>query len=160
MQPTAPESILSWLRNAGVRDLLERLATGSIPLSHEELDKEPNSQRVKHKRSLLTHHKLLPQRDHYLALFQRWLTSRLEDIDDSESRRPLESFARWHHRAASGSSTTSNQPAVPFRAPRRKSPKPSKFLTWRKLATGGPSTPAFKATSTIPRGVGSATSGC
>lgn len=151
MQPTAPESILSWLRNAGVRDLLERLATGSIPLSHEELDKEPNSQRVKHKRSLLTHHKLLPQRDHYLALFQRWLNSRLEDIDDPESRR---------HRAASGSSTTSNQPAVPFRAPRRKSPKPSKFLTWRKLTTGGPSTPAFKATSTIPRGVGSATSGC
>lgn len=131
-----PESILSWLRNPGVRDLLERLATGS-PLSHEALDREPNSLRVEHMRSLLIHHKLLPDRDHYLALFQRWLTSKLDDIDDPEIRQPVESFARWHHlRRIRTLSADGKATRGPVHSAKQEITETIKFLTWLKTTHG------------------------
>lgn len=132
-----PESILSWLRNPGVRDLLERLATGSVPLSHEALDREPNSLRVEHIRSLLTHHKLLSDRDHYLALFQRWLTSKLEHVDDLEIRRPAESFARWHHLRRIRALSADGKPTRgPVHSAKQEITETIKFLTWLKLSHG------------------------
>ena len=132
-----PESILTWLRKTGVRELLERLATGDIPLSHEALDKEPNSLRVEHMRSLLTHHKLLPDRDHYLALFERWLTSKLDDIDDPEVRRPVESFARWHHLRRIRSLSADGKPTRgPVHSAKQEITETIKFLTWLKLTHG------------------------
>lgn len=132
-----PESILTWLRKTGVRDLLERLAAGEIPLSHEALDKEPDSLRVEHMRSLLTHHKLLPGRDHYLALFERWLTSKLGDVDDAEVRRPVESFARWHHlRRIRSLSTDGKTTRGPVHSAKQEITETLKFLTWLKLTHG------------------------
>jgi hypothetical protein len=132
-----PESILTWLRKTGVRDLLQRLATGEIPLSHEALDQEPNSLRVEHLRSLLTHHKLLPNRDHYLALFQRWLTSKLEDVDDADIRRPVESFARWHHLRRIRSLSADGKPTRgPVHSAKQEITETIKFLTWLRLTHG------------------------
>ena len=132
-----PESILTWLRKPAVCDLLERLATGEIPLRHEALDMEPNSLRVEHMRSLLTHHKLLPSRDHYLALFQRWLTRKLEDVDDADIRRPVESFARWHHlRRVRRLSTDGKPTRGPVHSAKQEITETIKFLTWLKLTHG------------------------
>jgi hypothetical protein len=132
-----PESILTWLRKPGVRELLERLATGEIPLSHEALDREPNSLRVEHLRSLLTHHKLLPVRDHYLALFERWLPSKLDGINDPEVRRPIESFARWHHLRRIRSLSTDGKPTRgPVHSAKQEITETIKFLTWLKLTHG------------------------
>lgn len=132
-----PESILTWLRKTGVRDLLQRLATGEIPLSHEALDQEPNSLRVEHVRSLLTHHKLLPNRDHYLALFQRWLTGKLGDVDDADIRRPVESFARWHHLRRIRSLSTDGKPTRgSVHSAKQEITETIKFLTWLKLTHG------------------------
>lgn len=94
-----PESVLTWMRPQEVRDLLRQLATGTIPLSHEGLDAEPRSNRIEHMRSILEAHELLPQRDHHLALFERWLTAKLGAVDDPKIRQPAEQFARWHHLA-------------------------------------------------------------
>ncbi len=132
-----PESIHTWLRKPGVRDLLQRLATGEIPLSHEALDIEPNSLRVEHMRSLLTHHKLLPNRDHYLALFQRWLTNKLDDVDDPDIRRPVESFGRWHHLRRIRSLSTDGKPTRgPVHSAKQEITETIKFLTWLKTTHG------------------------
>lgn len=132
-----PESILTWLRSTGVRELLERVAIGDVPLSHEALDKEANSLRVEHMRSLFTHHKLLPVRDHYLALFERWLSSKLDDIDDPEVRRPVESFSRWHHLRRIRSLSTDGKPSRgPVHSAKQEITETIKFLTWLKLTHG------------------------
>ena len=132
-----PESILTWLRKTGVRDLLQRLATDEIPLSHEALDMEPNSLRVEHMRSLLTHHKLLPDRDHYLALFQRWLTSKLDDVDDADIGRPVESFGRWHHLRRIRTLSADGKPTRgPVHSAKQEITETIKFLTWLKLTHG------------------------
>jgi hypothetical protein len=132
-----PESILTWLRKTGVRDLLQRLATGEIQLSHEALDQEPSSLRGEHMRSLLIHHKLLPNRDHYLALFQRWLTIKLEDVDDADIRRPVESFARWHHLRRIRSLSADGKPTRgPVHSAKQELTETIKFLTWLKLTHG------------------------
>jgi hypothetical protein len=132
-----PESILTWLRRAGVRDLLTRLAAGDIPLNHEALDKEPNSLRVEHLRSLLIHHKLLPDRDHYLALFERWLTGKLDAVEDPDVRRPVESFARWHHlRRIRSLSGDGNPTRGPVHSAKQEITETIKFLTWLKTTHG------------------------
>lgn len=132
-----PESILTWLRKMGVRDVLQRLATGEIPLHHEALDQESNNLRVEHMRSLLTHHKLLPNRDHYLALFQRWLTSNIEDVDDAVIRRPVGSFR-------SAAPPAMHQEPIyrrethrgPVHSAKQEITETIKFLTWLKLTHG------------------------
>lgn len=132
-----PESILTWLRRDGVRDLLARLAAGEIPLNHEALDKEPNSLRVEHVRSLLTHHNLLSDRDHYLALFERWLTSKLNAVEDPEVRRPVESFARWHHLRRVRSLSGDGRPTRgPVHSAKQEITETIKFLTWLKATHG------------------------
>jgi hypothetical protein len=132
-----PESILTWLRQAGVRELLERLATEDIHLSHEALDREPSSLRVEHLRSLLVHHNLLPVRDHYLALFERWLASKLDGIDDPEIRRPIESFARWHHLRRIRTISADGKPTQgPVHSAKQEITETIKFLTWLKITHG------------------------
>lgn len=141
-----PESILTWLRRKGVRELLERLATGDIHLSHVALDEEPNSPRVEHLRSLLTHHNLLPARDHYLALFERWLPIKLDDIDDPEIRRAVESFARWHHLRRIRTLSAEGKPTRgPVHSAKQEITETIKFLTWLKLTHGRTATSCVQA---------------
>lgn len=109
-----PESILTWLRRAAVRDLLARLATGEIPLSHEALDQEPNSLRV-----------------------QRWLTTKLANVADADIRRPVESFSRWHHlRRIRSLSAEGNPTRGPVHSAKQEITETIKFLIWLKLTHG------------------------
>ncbi|MDQ2738192.1 MAG: hypothetical protein M3Y35_06175 [Actinomycetota bacterium] len=80
------------------------LARGTILISHDAITREPNPRSTNSLRELLMHHGVLPVMDKQLMLFQRWLTDRLEQIDNTEHRRLIDRYATWHelrrHRAA------------------------------------------------------------
>ncbi len=126
-----PESIFVWLRAEPVRALLVRLATGEIPLTHEGLDEEGDSRRIEHLRSLLEHHGLLPERDHYLALFERWLTTKLSAVQELEVRRPVERFATWHHLRRIRAIARAGEPTRgPVHSAKQEVTETIKFLSW------------------------------
>lgn len=91
-----PKSRLIWLRNPNVVRLLQGLATGGIPLSHDGLHQEAPWRTVTHLRDLLMDSGVLPRVDRQLLLYQRWLTERLGTIEDPEHRQLLRHFATWH----------------------------------------------------------------
>ncbi|MER5185729.1 hypothetical protein ABT009_47065 [Streptomyces sp. NPDC002896] len=91
-----PKSRLAWLRNPNVVRLLQGLATGSIPLSHEGLHHETPWRSVVHLRDLLMDSGVLPRVDRQILLYQRWLAERLDTVEDPEHRRLLRHFAVWH----------------------------------------------------------------
>ncbi|MDQ2739148.1 MAG: hypothetical protein M3Y35_11190, partial [Actinomycetota bacterium] len=98
------ENLLSWLAQSKIITLLTGLARGTILISHDALAREPNPRSTNSLRELLMHHGVLPAMDKQLMLFQRWLTDRLEQIDNTEHRRLIDRYATWHelrrHRAA------------------------------------------------------------
>ncbi|MFE1444077.1 hypothetical protein [Streptomyces sp. NPDC058739] len=91
-----PKSRLIWLRNPNVARLLQGLATGSIPLTHDALHQETPWRTVTHLRDLLMDSGVLPRLDRQLILYQRWLTERLATIEEPEHRQLLRHFATWH----------------------------------------------------------------
>lgn len=126
-----PESIITWMRPEEVKDLLRRIGTGELALTHAAFDAERECKRTEHIRSLLVHHELLPDRDHYLALFTRWLEVKLDAIDHSEIRRPVETFARWHHlRRIRTISATGKSTRGPVHSSKQEITETIKFLTW------------------------------
>ncbi|MET3174609.1 UNVERIFIED_ORG: RNA polymerase subunit RPABC4/transcription elongation factor Spt4 [Arthrobacter sp. UYCu721] len=66
-----PESIYTWMRGAKAKELLTRLGTRDIALSHEAFDALPGSRSVEYLRELLIHHGMLPDRDRQLAAFEQ-----------------------------------------------------------------------------------------
>ena len=126
-----PESILTWKRSDEVQDILRRLATGAIPLTHEGLDGEGDGHRVRHLRSLLEHHGLIPERDRYLARFEDWIDVKLDAIDDPAVRKPVEQFATWHHLRRVRALSASDKPTRgPVHASKQDITETIKFLTW------------------------------
>ncbi len=99
------ENLLSWMAQPKINTLLTGLARGTIVISHEALAREPNLRTTSSLRELLMHHGVLPVMDKQLMLFQRWLTDRLERIDNIDHRRIVDRYATRHklrrHRAAS-----------------------------------------------------------
>ncbi|MFI8951516.1 hypothetical protein ACIGO6_34070 [Streptomyces sp. NPDC053750] len=91
-----PKSRPIWLRNPNVVRLLQGLATGSIPLTHEGLHQETPWRTVTHLRDLLMDSSVLPRVDRQLILYQRWPTERLAVIEEPEHRQLLRYFATWH----------------------------------------------------------------
>ncbi|MFD8780455.1 hypothetical protein [Streptomyces sp. NPDC059916] len=91
-----PKSRLIWLRNPNVVRLLQGLATGSIPLTHDGLHQEPPWRTVTHLRDPLMDSGVLPRVDRHFPLYQRWLTERLTTIEEPEHRLLLRHFATWH----------------------------------------------------------------
>ncbi|MFE2322784.1 hypothetical protein ACFXD5_02455 [Streptomyces sp. NPDC059385] len=91
-----PKSRLIWLRNHNVVRLLQGLATGSTPLTHDGLHQETPWRTVTHLRDLLMDSGVLPRVDRQLLLYQGWLTERLATIDEPEHRQLLRRFATWH----------------------------------------------------------------
>lgn len=126
-----PESILVWLLPSAARGLLVGLANGTIPLTHEGLDAAGDSRRVEHLRSLLEHHGLLPARDHHLALFERWLATKLGAVQEPEVRGPVERFAAWHHLRRIRPIAQVGQPTRgPVHNAKQEISETIKFLSW------------------------------
>ncbi|MGV9670817.1 hypothetical protein ACWDPV_09490 [Gordonia sp. NPDC003504] len=130
-QAQRPESMLTWMRSAQVRELLAGLMTGAIPCTHEGLDGLGGSKTTEHIRSILEQHDLLARRDHYLALFERWLTAKEPAADTPETWSIVYRFATWHHlrriraRSAPGQSS---EGAV--RTAKQEITEVVKFLNW------------------------------
>ena len=98
-----PASGVAWLRvnkinhKGLVHDLLRRLGTGQLALTHEEFDALPSNRSVHHLRGLLVRAGLLPARDELLARYSAWLARKLAAIPDDNQRRIIDQFARWDH---------------------------------------------------------------
>lgn len=126
-----PESVLARIRTPTNQDLLRRLGTGDLAVSHAALDAEPPSNSVEHLRSILEHAAFLEKRDHHLALFERWLETKLDTITDPQVRQPVEQFARWHHlRRIRMESTPGTGSRGRVHAAKQEITEPLKFLTW------------------------------
>ncbi|WP_235211086.1 recombinase XerD [Nocardia brasiliensis] len=126
-----PESILTWKRPEQVRDLLRRLASGEIPLTHEGLDAEGAGKRVNHLRSVLEHHGLLPPRDGRLAHFESWISAKLDTIPEKSVRQPVEQFATWHHlNRVRRISADGHETRGPVHASKQDITETIKFLAW------------------------------
>ena len=62
------------------------------------------------------------------------LNSKLEDVDDADIRRPVESFARWHHLRRIRSLSRDGKPTRgPVHSAKQEITETIKFLTWLKF---------------------------
>jgi integrase len=92
-----PRGGLSWLSRTDTSERIRALATGGIPLSHDGLDSLPMSNGREHLRELLITHGLLPERDRYLAAYERWAKARVASVTEPADRRLIAAYLRWHH---------------------------------------------------------------
>ena len=130
-QVQRPESVLTWMRNKQVSEMLHGLMTGSIPCTHDSLDKLPRSKTVEHFRSILEQHDLLEPRDHYLALFERWLDSKESAAATPEVWAVAHRFATWHHlRRLRTNSRPGQANEGPVRSAKQEVTEVIKFLNW------------------------------
>lgn len=100
LEAARPDRIIIWLHADHAHDLLRGLATGTVPLNHEGLDRLSNRVAADHVRGLLVAVGLLPRRDEGLARFDRWLVEHLaEHATTVEDFKVLSQFATWKLRA-------------------------------------------------------------
>jgi len=92
-----PRGGLSWLSRKDTSERVRAIATGAVPLSHDGLDSLVMSNGREHLRELLVTHGVLPERDRYLAAYERWVKARLASIKEPADRRLISAYLRWHH---------------------------------------------------------------
>jgi hypothetical protein len=107
-------STLVWSKGKGARQLLRQLGDGTGPVTHEELDRLPPSDRIRWFRKTLVAHGVLPARDENLIRLEKWI-----DRVSREAPTPLDgtlirSYATWAHlhrlrQCNSGGTTTRGQ---------------------------------------------------
>jgi hypothetical protein len=79
-----PESIMTWMRHPVTADLLTRIGTRELQLSHDAFDALPPSRSVEHLREMLVEHRMMPSRgDPRLARFEIWLDQRLATLQST-----------------------------------------------------------------------------
>ncbi|RDV44761.1 Fis family transcriptional regulator [Leifsonia sp. ku-ls] len=87
---------LTWIRQKHVQEFLAHLAaTGNV--THQQLDALPESRTRNFVRGLLVEHEVLPRRDHYLALFDRWASDALDRVENPRHRDIIKRYVRWQH---------------------------------------------------------------
>ena len=93
-----PESLITYTRGARARDLLTRIGSRDLALTHEAFDALPRSTAAEHLRALLAHHGVLADRgSDPVARFKTWLAGRLGTLPDDGTRSSIEQFATWRH---------------------------------------------------------------
>jgi DNA-binding Xre family transcriptional regulator len=123
---TSPAGTLEWLGQPHIRDLLTRLATRQLPLTHQALDAWPRPRATGYLRDLLISCGVLPAADKQLLDYQAWLDRRLAS---------LASHPTYGCCASSGSGTSS-PPCAPGPPPGRCAPRPA--------STPGPGSPRLR----------------
>ncbi|MGW3950180.1 hypothetical protein ACWEKM_04225 [Streptomyces sp. NPDC004752] len=94
-QPGA--SLLAWLTRRPARlDVLNALAAGNGPITHDTLDSLRPTKIVANLRMHLVAGGALPARDERLAALERWLPTRTAQVHDPESRKVLHAYGTWH----------------------------------------------------------------
>jgi integrase len=100
LEAARPDRIIIWLYAEHARDLLHRLSTGAVPLTHAALDEFGNRPAADHVRGLLVAVGLLPAREEGLARFDRWVAEHLaEHAATTDDFKLLSQFATWRLRA-------------------------------------------------------------
>jgi len=90
-----PRSGILWLSKAHVPPLLQALAHGQVPLTHEGIATLQPWRSAIHVRDLLVAAGTLPPVDRFLFLFEQWLPGWLAQIPDPEHRKLLTTYATW-----------------------------------------------------------------
>lgn len=131
-----PESIHTWKRSPIVKGILQQVATGTVPLTHDGLDSLGEGRAVGHLRSILERNGLIPVRDPYLGGFAIWIDDKLKPLPPS-IRQPVEKFAKWHHlrrirKIASDGSPTRG----PVHSAKQEITESIKFLLWLDQTQG------------------------
>ena len=90
-----PRTGILWLDKPHVPPILEAIATGVVPLTHDGIATLSPTRSVNYIRQLLTAVGTLPGYDHHLDRFERWLPGWLESITDPDQRAILTRYARW-----------------------------------------------------------------
>jgi integrase len=91
-----PDTGLTWIAAAHVRELLSDLATGKVALTHQALAAQPHWRAVAHLRDLLMSCGVLPAADKQLLHFQAWLHRHLAGAPAGPATRLLRQYATWH----------------------------------------------------------------
>jgi integrase len=92
-----PRGGISWLSRQDTSERIRAIATGEIPLTHDGLDTLVMSNGREHLRELLITHGVLPERDRYLAAYERWAKGRVASVTEPADRRLITAYLRWHH---------------------------------------------------------------
>jgi hypothetical protein len=91
-----PRSLLSnWHDHASLH-LLAEIAQSRIELTHDALDRRPQTFSVTYLRSMLVAAGALPPRDEHATRLHRYAAEIVADIDHPELRGVLTRYARWH----------------------------------------------------------------
>ena len=90
-----PRSGILWLSKPHVPPILQALAHGDVPLTHEGIATLPPWRSAIHVRDLLVEAEILPPVDRFLFLFEQWLPGWLEQVPDPEHRKVLTTYATW-----------------------------------------------------------------
>jgi hypothetical protein len=128
-----PESIITWMRNPVTADLLAKIGTRELQLTHDAFDALPASRSREHLREMLVHHRMMPSRgDRQLVRFEAWLDRRLQTLQPTPAiHTPIEQFARWHHlhRLRENTDPTRNMDYA-TRCAQQEITEATKFLRW------------------------------
>lgn len=84
-----------WLAAPHIRDLLDDLITGRLPLTHQALATRPGRSAI-YLRDLLLSCGALPPADRQLAGYEGWLHHRLAGLASHPHERLLRQFSLWH----------------------------------------------------------------
>ncbi|MBF8191388.1 hypothetical protein ITP53_37955 [Nonomuraea sp. K274] len=88
---------LSWLERPSARTILDALADGTCPPTHEGLDALLPNKSVAFLRAALVTAGVLPARDERFAALEQWIASATEAVPDDGERKLVRRFATWHH---------------------------------------------------------------
>ncbi|MEV5506565.1 hypothetical protein [Streptomyces orinoci] len=91
-----PRTVLRWIHKVPARRaLLQALATGNGPVTHEALDRFAAAPTVEYLRAALVAAGALPARDEQLARLERWLAKTIARVSCTDERRILRNYTNW-----------------------------------------------------------------
>ena len=90
-----PRTGILWLNKPHVPPLLHAIATGQVPLTHDGIASLTPANSASYVRRLLVAVGTLPDYDHHLDRFERWLPGWLASIPDPDHRQILTRYAHW-----------------------------------------------------------------
>jgi hypothetical protein len=90
-----PSAVLQWLDKSAARAFLAEASQSAQPITHQMLDRLSPSQSADYLRRALVAGQILPPRDEYLRLFERWIGEAVTAAGDPDERRIIRRFAVW-----------------------------------------------------------------
>jgi hypothetical protein len=91
-----PKIVRRWLRNSTAGQLLERLAGGEVPLTHDTLDDVDDDRSIHHLRALLVASGALADEDRQLERLERFFDHQLNTrIADPADRKVVRAWLKW-----------------------------------------------------------------